>query len=220
MLEKVQIIKSADGDPDSDSECSATDDEDDAADTARCDFIRDIDLYVSCLMDLLPTLEHIISLDQKEIETNKAPAPVSFRVSEPATFFVSHILDKFRNSDKRLVERLGEANWQRHLRIRSQMADADEPAEAVQRNETPVAQSIFVPRSFFHDSGLGPSVPGQSTYAASVASHTSFISSLADINKGSLRVPPTPKEVELRKPFQCDICGYMLSNIKTRVDWK
>ncbi len=172
-------------------------------------------------MDLLPTLERAMLVDQRAVlTTNELPTPNPFHVSEPANFYVSHILAKFKNIDKRLAERLGEANWQRHLRVRAQIDGSVQLKEAVESKKIIKAQSIFVPQSLFHDSGLGPSLPTQSSYAASAASHTSFISSLADGHKEAYRVPSTPAEVHDGKPFQCFICGHTLSNIKNRVDWK
>jgi hypothetical protein len=68
-----------------------------------------------------------------------------------------------------------------------------------------------------HDSGFGSSVPTTSFYAASVAS---FISKAGDADSNYFRAPPIPREAIDGKPFECFICGRIISHIKNRVDWK
>src|SRR5277367_4278797 len=83
-----------------------------------------------------------------------------------------------------------------------------------------IPKSTFRPVSLFHDSGLGTSMPSRSQYAASNASHTSFLSIETDAAKGRLRVPITPVEVGEGIAFTCFICAQRLSGIRNRVDWK
>ncbi len=221
LLEMTELIHPNNEDRDDDYDCSSTEDEDDSSDQTKCAFVQDIHTYVSCLMDLLPTLERAMLVDEQAVlTTDEIPIPSKFHVSEPAAFYVSFVLAKFQNIDLRLAQRLGEANWQRHVRVRTQIAGSVEPTEAVESKEIIQAQSIFVPRSLFQDSGLVSSLPTQSSYAASAASHTSSISSLANDHKEAYRVPPTPAEVHDREHFRCFICGHMLCNIKNHVDWK
>lgn len=95
-----------------------------------------------------------------------------------------------------------------------------EPEQARHVNEkATVAGSIFQP-TLFHDSGLGTTIASQSQYAQTEASHTSFVSSLAEQEKGRLRVPPTPLEVGTGEPFQCHLCGMLQTKIKNRIHWK
>jgi hypothetical protein len=166
-------------------------------------------------MELLPSLERSETMSKKEANVDPIPRS-SFRVSEPASYFVSHVIDKFRNADIKLAERLGEANWQRHERIRHQV----EASTGSEDDDPPAAYSVFQPFSMFHDSGIGTSKPATSSYAMSNASHASFLTSVAERSRGALRVPETPAEVGLGKPFQCEICGHTLSKIKNRIDWK
>jgi len=130
--------------------------------------------------------------------------------------------DKFPEADKRLVERLGEANWQRHINIRKRIEQIDGSVESgsVAITTAFIAGSIFQPPTLFHDSGIGTSVPAQSCLAPSEVSNTSFISSLADKEGGAARVPPTPAEVDLGEIFRCYLCGQMQLNIKNRMGWK
>lgn len=176
-------------------------------------------------MDLLPSMENTLDYASQINVDDQTSIPVEFQVSGPARTYVLSVYDRFAKADSRLVERLGEANWQRHMALRKShelqrvnldIAAPSKPVFEVQ--ETP--KSLFIPVSMFHDSGLGSSIPTQTSYAATVASHSSFISSLAEIDSGGLRVPSMPKEVSSGIPFTCDICGNKLSRIKTRIDWK
>ena len=139
------------------------------------------------------------------------PPVVPFSVSGPAQFYVGLVQDKFQKAERKLVERFGEANWQRHVNIRNQL-DSETPVA-----EESAAHSLFRPHSAFYDSGVFTSLPAHTTYAAS---HTSFRSSASQSARGSNRVPPTPVEVDAGKPFQCFLCKMTLSHIKNRIDWK
>ncbi|KAL9118833.1 MAG: hypothetical protein Q9187_004614 [Circinaria calcarea] len=141
---------------------------------------------------------------------------IPFTVSEAARPFVLNVLDKFPLADSKLIERLGESNWQRYMTIRATMDQINK--HTIFGKEPP--RSVFTPYSVFHDSGMGTSMASASHYAASVASHTSFISSQAEEGNSTMRVPPTPPEVALNEPFECFICGHELFKIRNRVDWK
>ena len=172
--------------------------------------ISDLESYTTCLMDLLPTLES--TLQQHEVSTGKENVRIGaqhFHVSEAAQHFVFQIRDKFPAADTTLLERLGEANWQRFMRIRRSQTIEDEPI-----------QNVFKPVSEFQDSGLGSSLPTKSAYASSHVSHTSFLSSQSTASQGRLRVPPTPPEVALGESFECFLCKQRQGKIKNRIDWK
>ncbi|MCJ1402972.1 hypothetical protein MMC11_006194 [Xylographa trunciseda] len=188
-----------------------------------------LECHIECLMDLVPTMEQSLA----RLRSGGIQAPTStrvpFLVSDLALPWVQNVSDKFGSADQALIERLGEANWQRYMTLRArteQMVQSLDIEEGV-AEDFPVVQifqtvphSVFKPHSLFHDSGMGSSVPTLPRYAMSVASHTSFLSSLVDDGALALQVPPTPVEVDLGKPFRCEICGHLLSNIKNRVDWK
>ena len=92
-----------------------------------------------------------------------------------------------------------------------------EPETLNPAEELAIAKSVFRPHSAFHGSGIGTSILAQTQHTTS---HTSFQSSNTEGEHESLRVPATPAEVYEGIPFQCYICKSMLTNIKTRVDWK
>jgi hypothetical protein len=158
-------------------------------------------------------LEHTQIRDKLVNKSNLTPSIAEFKISEPATIYVRNILDKFPSADIKLIQRLGECNWQRYVKIRN----SKEGSEIDRGILLEAAGSIFQPTSIFHDSGLGSTIPANSCYAASASS---FISKAGDADGGYFRVPPMPKEVFDGKPFECFICRHIIHHIKNRVDWK
>ena len=198
------------GDVGEDSE-SDTEDEDDVESSYDGVLVRKLAQHTSWLTQLSSTIEQDYVRAKVRQKRAVYPPVVPFSVSGPALFYVGLVQDKFPTAERKLVERFGEANWQRHINIRNQL-DPDTPTA-----EKPAAHSVFRPHSAFHDSGIGTSVPAHTTYAAS---HTSFRSTASESARGSVSVPETPVEVNAGKPFQCFLCKTMLSNIKDREHWK
>lgn len=220
LIEKAESIinESHTRDDDADEESDS-----DASDCSRPSVVEDIGSYTRCLMDLIPSMERTLGQVLYDKQNEQIPLAASFQVSGPARTYVQNIFEKFRRADPKLVERLGEANWQRHMTVRQRVEELASPSNDIEDKVpiiTEAGQSIFKRYSMFHDSGLGASLPTQSAYAASAVSHTSFVSSHAHSEKNSIRVPPTPCEVAAGEPFRCNICGNMLKNIRHRVDWK
>ena len=144
---------------------------------------------------------------------------VPYSVSGPATIYAKLVREKFTQARNKLVERLGEANWQRHQDIRKKMENPKVSPEDITN-----AGFLFHPYSgFFQDSGgfqdsdIGTSVPAQTKYAPSL---TSFQSSNIEGERASLRLPREPSEVGAGKPFQCFLCSCIVPNVRNRVDWK
>ncbi|KAI9800180.1 MAG: hypothetical protein M1833_003507 [Piccolia ochrophora] len=232
LVEKAQCMIRSDDEDDSDDGNSVPVERDYAA----ADASKTIELNIRCLMQLNPTLEKISALSPSAEDHDSSSSPVSFQVSEPARPYVMKIYEKFPDADVKLVERLGEANWQRHSRVR-QLMQTTEPANNATSDgggttstpahtkdtrfcDQPQAESAVIPTSIFHDSGLGGSLPIQSSYAKSVASHTSVLPNALEFDgKAGLRVPTTPTEEALGNPFECFICRRRLVNIKNKVDW-
>ena len=149
-----------------------------------------------------------------------------FHLSDPAKAYTALIREKYRHAQDHLVDRLGESNWQRHKSVRDRMENATQAVKNDARlavdvdpsaKNTDALYSAFRPYSTFQDSGLGISVPSKIEYALS---HSSFQSSNIESEQGSIRVPPTPKEVGTGIPFQCPFCSSTLANIRSRVEWK
>ena len=170
------------------------------------DVLETIQFAVEDLMDLLPSIERSSARSDVPVD-NVEPQTVTFSVSQAALPFVKKIADRFPDASIPFVERLGESNWQRFMKLR---AISDEATYG----PSGAPKSTFVPQSLFHDSGIG------SSYAQSSASHTSFISSLADEEGTQNRIPETPAAVTEGKPFNCEICGITQHDIRNRIAWK
>ena len=192
--------------PASDTKCL---DRDDRSDEDIDDFCEDVVFIIKCLTELGPSLEQNLASARTSDSSIFKSAFALHCPSGPAGFYVSLVREKFKQAPEGLVERLGEANWQRHLKVRNMMEDA--------KNNPAKGQNTA--RSTFHDSGIGTSVPARTQYAPS---HTSFRTSNTEGGPSSLRVPPIPLEAAQGKSFQCHLCGdrLRLPTIRTRTQWE
>ena len=179
------------------------------------DTTGDLQLNIGCLVDLGSTIERVLLCAGTGRVRSSLVAPIPFNVSDAASAYVSSIRDKFKDAEVQLIERLGEANWQRHVNVRMRMQIISSGVEEDPKYEEHCSTSK--PYSVFHDSGIGTSVPVQTDCAPS---HTSFVSTISEKEEGRLRLPREPVEVGAGRPFQCYLCGEALSSIRNRVDWK
>jgi hypothetical protein len=169
-------------------------------------------------MDLCPTLEQAFYTRQQGAGENEPASGLkSFEVTESALPWFGQVYEKFRTADNGLLKRLGEANWQRFVRMRALISDSATAQESFEEPNT-----IFKPSTIhtFRDSALGASIPAQSEVAGSVASHTSFMSSVEGEGRNYLAVPQTPLQISQKKPFTCTFCGILLKTLRNRIDWK
>lgn len=181
--------------------------------------LENIEFYTKCLMDLLPSMEQTYkNVCDPGLRIDDGSGKISFQVTEAARPYVLKVHDKFRNASISLAERLGEANWQRFMRVRQHMAGELRGDDLEDLHVG--ARSTFFPASKFHDSGLGSSLRPESSFAFTDASHSSFVSNLSEKDGSRARVPATPNEVAEGIPFACFICRRMLTKIKNRIDWK
>ncbi|CAI7609755.1 unnamed protein product [Penicillium palitans] len=208
QLQKAIIVLSAEESSDSSSDDEISDDSSSTTELEQNRFGR-IHSYVSCLMDLAAVIDKRISLLHHQVELPPTLLENGIRLSHSAQPFAMRIRDRFGISLTPLVERLAEANWERSIRIR-----AREEEEFLAVNDT---VTLFKPYSLFNDSGLGTSVPTMSQYAATTASHTSFLSIAGKEAHGRPRVPSLPQEGGL--PFQCAYCRKPIS-LRDRIEWK
>lgn len=197
-----------------DEDTSDTDQPEKAIETHCLDHLT---AYVDLLMDLCPTLElRYNDLHQSNFKGKARQLLEGISVTPSAMPYVNNVRDKFPQASQELVKRLGEANWQRHERLRAILAGGpmiDPPAIHDSR-------SIFQPVSVFQDSALGSSIKSQSQRAMSNASHSSFVSSATAQEKGCFKVPGLPTSASYGTPFSCPYCQKQISKINNRIDWK
>ncbi|TPR10274.1 Complex I intermediate-associated protein 30 (CIA30) family protein [Aspergillus niger] len=163
QLEKaVIILDEAASDSSSDDDSS-----DNSSESSESEYNRfgRLHCYVNCLMELVPVIERNISRLKKEEQSQHVPLQSEFRLSQDAQPFAMRIRDRFISASTLLVERLAEANLERSIRVRENEVD-DEVLDAL---------TLFKPYSQFCDSAIGTSLAPTSRYAATTASHTSFL---------------------------------------------
>lgn len=146
-------------------------------------------------------------------------SPEITSVSHEALQYVGHVRDKFPDAHREVINRLEEAKWQRHERLRN-VSTIDEPATIHQEiTAIPIApKSLFRPQSEFYDSALGSSLKTARTRAESVASHRSFASSAVGSVRNALRVPQI-LIIKWGEPFDCPFCLVSIS-CSSRIAWK
>ena len=193
--------------------------------------ISNITTYVDCLMDTTPSLQQAAETSKSYMVSDtvdQVHLPL-FDVSEMAQSYCRNIIDKFPEAPRDLIQRLGEANWEQHKRIRERLETVDNRSLEEVDTEDDCQQTITGEETLFHDSGLGtsvaaPNIPQNPTFltakypkAASIATFTSFLTN--DTNYGG-RMPPMPHDAHTGRPFRCNICGQVIRNVLTRIDWK
>ena len=129
------------------------------------------------IMDLIPTIESTIE-HQRTIQLRPLHAHArKFQASGPAQIYITLVQDKFPKANEKLQQRLGEANWQRHLNIRRRIEHEGRRQDVADVKATETG-SLFRPQTLFHGSGVGTTIGSQSQSAQTGASHTSFMSSV------------------------------------------
>jgi hypothetical protein len=134
-----------------------------------------------------------------------------FSITSAAHPYIGNVRDKFPLAPQDLINRLGEANWQRHEDLRAGDKILPIPFEA--------PKSVFQPLSHFKDSALGSSLPHTtSNKEMTVASHSSFLSTNDEGEKKRLRIPRMPV-ADWEESFTCPFCKKRIE-IRDRVAWK
>jgi hypothetical protein len=212
------------------------------------DFIEDLKMFNDCFMDLVPILENpakTSGLEEKPFISREGLDPVT----EAARTYITNIIDKFPSIEGSFAQRLGEANWQRHERLREKLSsilqEEIEWEDASSVNDEKMyagyeAQTAHFPiqsettkssysgpslwdRKSNQDSNFGRI---ESTYAVLIPnvppSMTSFASSIgdADTNKIRRHIPKLPDNHNWGSPFRCSVCGDMTQNVKNYAEWK
>lgn len=188
--------------------------------------IQDLSSILELLHEFVPALRIPLELDSADAVLPDEDPKKQSNLGGPASHYCRKILDRFPLMDKRLVERLGVASWQRHNRVRETLGAATEvssPGDHLFEEEgsTDQSEGDALERSTkFHDSGLGTTIRTASKYTASQDSYQSFMSSKADIDGGCAKLPTLPSEALSAKPFTCSVCGCLVRNVKNKLQWR
>ena len=84
---------------------------------------EDLRHQIQCLVDLVPLLDQELVRAEKASSRSASSEVAGCELSPSANYFVSLIGDKFKQAENYLVERLGEADWQRYKLLPKQLED-------------------------------------------------------------------------------------------------
>jgi hypothetical protein len=176
--------------------------------------IKEVKTYVDCLVDLSSALEcPAVDPDHAEDES-RGPRLEKRNAHE---YYSDLIVAKFPNASFDLVECLGKANWDRYQRLQLERLN-NSTGRTAHSDAISVRSAVLKSHpsdSEFRDSGLGTSIPTQSTtYAETIISFVSNVSSGNRIN-----VPPLPVEGRSGQPFECVACGRYIKATTNR-EWR
>ena len=170
LLEKVDEVIPGEDDGLYDSTNDSDDSEAGDLEGAFDNIISNITTYMDCLMDTTPSLEQAAVTSKNHMVSNtidRVHLPV-FAVSEMAQSYCGNIIDKFPDAPLDLIQRLGEANWERHKRIRERLESCSLEEVNTQievKVEDDCQQTVAGGETLFHDSGLGTSVQHLACYS-------------------------------------------------------
>ena len=182
---------------------------------------RSVQAYVECLMDLLPSIESMLCHIESFTDSS------NFEVSAGAHIYVQQVRDQFPRAENRLIERLGEANWQRYMILHQAAGQASKEEGHFDKSDAgdapvlkrPSIKSLFAPVSLFCKPHPDNSRRSQSSYADTVASDSPpdvYLDKSEDLD---IRVLHLPVEANGGSQFTCHICQHKLLDTKNNMDW-
>ncbi|KAK0644629.1 hypothetical protein B0T16DRAFT_460662 [Cercophora newfieldiana] len=188
----------------SDSSWSSDGSYDDFETDSLKEVLEDLKIDAQCLMDLDPLFMNP-ALDLP-VAKQTAAQTVDWA---PEKAYCEKVRQRFPRASELLVSQLGEANWARYLRLQSQRNTTEEPAQHGDQE----LESGTIAASKFHDSGIGTSLPAESSYAETVMTYTAWAGG------SKIRIPPLPEAAKRGDPFDCVACGRSI-RAKNSSAWK
>lgn len=174
---------------------------------------------ISMLMELLPTLCVAYYLEHTVHSAETAVNPVS--VSPEAVLYVREVQDKFPHISAPLADRLGQANWEGHERLRNM--EREQLSFADTAHAPNHACALFQPATTFEVPVPGSSLLNDSENEAPIAAHPSFLNQSGGDKNGSLTnkhgVPLRFKDVRSIEPLPCLWCRSTI-DLSNQIDWK
>ncbi|KAF2116697.1 hypothetical protein BDV96DRAFT_645109 [Lophiotrema nucula] len=204
LYEQTRWLLSGNDENSSDSETDSSSDEEEYDEVDA--IVNDLKTYVQCLVDLSNSLE-CPAMDPDH-EDDEASLP-RLQIRAAHDFYADIITRKYPQANIEVVEHLGKANWERYQRLQ-----AERRLNVARGDTEEYASRSILADSEFKDSGLGTSVPAQSSYAQSVISILSTVSSGAQ-----LQIPPLPASAKSGLPFECLACGKNVK-VQTNREWR
>lgn len=181
----------------SDSESDTSDEDSDIHETSLQDITETLLNEIELLLDLGPRLEEPISDCVLEVPAATSGASPATTLWDPVKYFTDRVLSNFPNCDPGLATALGKSNWESMTRLKEKRENALSTGQADNETSTPVMADKT---TFFHDSGLGASLPINTSYASTIDSCPGD-----EITRA--KIPPLPSDTKEGQLFQCMTCG-------------
>lgn len=195
LFEKAHAID------DSESDTSTDFDDDSYAEISE-----DLKTDTTCLVELNAILISAARKPHEQVLVNNATT----LERKPHQPYSQHISSRIHKVAGPLLSRLAEANLTRWLQCLERREESGDNNKGKVK-AAPQAATFLV--SKLHDSGIGSSVPNQSTYTETIMSYD------AHGNAHPVRVPPLSAEAKKGIPFSCLACAKLV--VFTRVSiWK
>ena len=186
--------------------------------------LRAIQTRTQLLMEICISLEFVHRHANRPMKPPSTTAPI-FHVSEAAQHCVRKVYDSFPRGDVGLIERLGEANWQRYRKVQKlQMFECVyKPPSDKKPSEQTLPKPVLRAASTFRDLTVGAPLEATSNITPFLTSNDLYASdplfaSNAAGSPGNPKVPRNPSEISQGKTFECNICHALLSDMKNRID--
>lgn len=171
------------------------------------DFLEDLKVDTTCLLDLEPLLCSPIL--RKDLEPAAVLDTTRIRWN-PHQPYSDKISVRFPKAPEELVTRLGKANYERYSRCQRQKTRNNLGGTPSDQTASAKPESA---NSKYHDSGIGSSLP------ASASAYAETIMSYGTGEGTKVRVPPLSARAKEGLPFSCLACGKWLK-IVTDTAWK
>lgn len=143
---------------------------------------------------------------------------------DPSSNFIDRVRWRYPTCDEELVTRLGKVNWTRLQRCQ-RMKDRNTQPGAVENLSQDQAVSVAtkpvsnkVASTAYHDSGIGTSIPSE-TSVPTASHYTETVISYSGGRGDTVRIPNLPDEAKAGLPFTCLVCGKLI-NITNKSAWK
>ena len=195
MIQKLQGA-------DADEIMSSTSDESSSSDSfSQC--VTDLHNYVQLLGELHASIEPLLPI----LEDQPDKIAQDGTQDGASMFYADIIRQKFTDAPTTLIDILGKLNLERFTRMAT-MREHNLAAPEVVQDVSKGPSSTY-----FHDSGLGSSLP---SHLVPSKSAPSLAFTLAGASRTKL--PPLPIGAS-RRPFECDYCGKTVT-ILTKREWE
>jgi hypothetical protein len=173
------------------------------------EILADLRSDIQCLFDLDPLYEDPVSDVEDDPCSGSLESPPSLK---PEQLYIDRIHYQFPLATTELVLQLGLHNWKRFLRGQAQREDHGYLSQGKQMDDEQKEKVGTLVQSKPHDSGLESASP-------SLSSSGETVRYFLQLDSTRTRILPLPEGGKRGLPFECPVCGRMVSISNTR-SWK